>query len=340
MLFGWLRYSACAGLLLVTSIAAMGQATQQTVALGGEIKVVRGSFPPHRIQVTLETRGLPVGVTYADDEGKFLFRDLLPNMYYVIIKDPGFEPVRERIEIRELQGPVAMIQIILTPRESTKQQPRKDSTSGGSPFLVDKSEYEKHYPKGAVKEFDKGNKAAEKNSADEAIRHFNKAVDLAPDFYAARNNLGLMLLGTRNFQQAEQQFQEVLRLNPSDSQAYFNLGNTYLLARQFSDAQAAIQEGLKRQPDSAFGEFLLGSVYSRTGNQAEAERTLQHALTINPGLTKAHLELVNLYLREQKDGDAVAELKAFLKASPKDPFAPKVRELLNRLERQQPAPQP
>jgi tetratricopeptide (TPR) repeat protein len=323
-----------AALLLASSIHAVAQSSGQTVDLGGEIKIVRGSFPPHSIRVTLETRGLPVGAMYTDDEGKFLFRALVPNMYYVVINDPEYEPVRERIEIRELSGNSSLMQITLTPRESAKQQPRKDNTSGGSSFLVDKSEYEKHYPKNAVKEFDKGNKAAQSNSADEAIRHFKRAVELAPDFYAARNNLGLMLLGARNFSDAEQQFQEVVRLNPSDSQAYFNLGNTYLLTKRFYEAQAEILDGLKRQPESAFGEFLLGTVYSRTGNAAQAEQKLEHVLTIDPTMSRAHLELANLFLQQKNNPAAISELKAFLKASPADAFAPQVRVLLNRITSQ------
>jgi tetratricopeptide (TPR) repeat protein len=331
-----LWYLTFATLLMASSIGAFAQTPAQTVDLGGEIKVARGSFPPRPIRVSLETRGLPAGVVYADEEGKFLFRALVPNMYYVVINDPDYEPVRERIEIRELSGNSAMIQIILTPRESTKQRPRKDDTSGGNPFLVDKAEHEKHYPIGAVKEFDKGNKAVQKNSAEEAIRHFKKAVDLAPDFYAARNNLGLVLLGTRNFQDAERQFQEVMQLNPSDTQAYFNLGNTYLLTKRFSDAEVAIQEGLKRQPESAFGEFLLGTVYSRTGKEEQAENALKHALTIDPSMSKAHLELANLFLQHQDNAGAISELKAFLKASPEDSFAPKARQVLDRLTRRQP----
>ena len=333
---GGFRQLAFVALFLAASIPAIAQ-TEITVPLIGEIKVARGSFPAHRVQVTLETRGMPVGVMYADDEGKFLFRDLVPNMYYVVINDPDFEPVRERVEIRELSGTSAYIQVILVPKDSAKQRPVKDDTNGGGPFLVDKSEYEKHYPRDAVREFDKANKAARKSSTLEAILHFKKAVSLAPDFYAARNNLGLMQLAAQNFPDAQQQFQEVVRLNPSDSQAYFNLGNTYLLRQRFPEAQETIEEGLQRQPDSAFGQFLLATAYSRTGSRAKAEQLFQHVLTINPGMSKAHLELVNLYLQENKSSEAVAELKAFLKASPEDSFAPRARQLLDRLERQQTA---
>jgi TolA-binding protein len=329
------RAPALAVLLWTSSFFASAQQSEQTVTLIGEIKISRGSFPPHRIEVTLETRGAPVDVKYADDEGKFMFAGLFPNVYYVVIKDSDFQPVRERVEVRAFAGNSVVIQILMIPKESAKQAGAKDSTSGGNPFLVDKAEYEKSYPKDAVKEFDKGNKAAQKNATDDAVRHLKKAVSLAADFYAARNNLGLVYLTAQKFQDAEQEFREVVRLNPSDSQAYFNLGNTYLLTKRFPEAHNAIREGLNRRPDSDFGQFLLGTVYSRTGNKTQAEEVLQHVVTMNPGMSKAHLELVNLYLQQRKNAEAIAELKAFLKTSPEDPFAPKAREVLNRLEHQQ-----
>src|ERR1700694_473886 len=165
---GGFRQLAFVALFLAASIPAIAQ-TEITVPLIGEIKVARGSFPAHRVQVTLETRGMPGGVMYADDEGKFLFRGIVPNKYYVDTNDPDFEPVRERVEIRELSGTSAYIQVILVPKDSAKQRPVKDDTSGGGPFMVDKSEYEKHYPRDAVREFDKANKAARKSSTLEAI---------------------------------------------------------------------------------------------------------------------------------------------------------------------------
>jgi regulator of sirC expression with transglutaminase-like and TPR domain len=55
-------------------------------------------------------------------------------------------------------------------------------------------------------------------------------------------------------------------------------------------------------------------------------------LDLDPKLGKAHLALVNLYLRQKRNTEAVAELQAFLKLLPDDPLAPKVREVLKRLQ--------
>jgi regulator of sirC expression with transglutaminase-like and TPR domain len=64
----------------------------------------------------------------------------------------------------------------------------------------------------------------------------------------------------------------------------------------------------------------------------QAEKELQRSLDLDPKLGKAHLALVNLYLRQKRNPEAVAELQAFLKLLPNDPLAPKVREVLKRLQ--------
>lgn len=307
----------------------LAQQSQQ-YGLTGELQVSRGSFPPHRIEVILETRGTRAGATYADNEGKFSFSVPLPNVYHVVVNDPDFEPVRVSYEIRELSGFNNFIQIALVPKQHTSTAP----AAGTNPFLVNTQEYSRHFGKDAMKEFDKGNKAKQKGENDDAIRHFSKAVAIAPDFYEARNNLGLMYLGKMDFPNAEKQFSEVLRINPSDDQAYFNLGNTYLLSGRFPEAEQAVKGGLQRRPDSAFGDLLLGMVYSRTGNKENAERLLRQSLQNDSSMSKARLELVNLYLQERRNNEAITELKAFLKSSPNDPFAPKAQQVLTRLESQ------
>ena len=323
-------------MLAVSVTAALPQQNQQTVVLIGEIKISQGSFPPHRIEVTLETRGAPAGVTYADDEGKFLFEGLWPNVYYVVIKDEDFEPVRERIEIRPLSGTSQVMQVILTAKDSANQQKSKDSSSGGNPFLVNTSEYTKRYPKDSLKEFDKANKAAQKHEAQDAIRHFEKAISLAPDFYAARNNLGLVYLSQMDFQNAQGQFQEVLRINPSDTQAYFNLGNTYLLTKRFPEAEQSVKRGCDGNPIQ-----LSDYSYSdRSIAAAEAERKPSRHCNMCWRLIPQCPRLIWSWpistCNRRRTVRPFPSLM-FLKASPGDPFGPKAKEVLDRLERESPA---
>jgi len=327
------RFIVAVVLLCTISKPLRAQQSQQ-YSLMGEIHVNRGLFPPRRLEVILETRGERAGATYADNEGKFAFNQLVPNVYYVVINDPEFEPVRQSYEIRELPGSNNFVQVTLTSRQDTSHAESRERSHSGNPFLVNTEEYAKHYTKDAVREFDKGNKAGQKGENAEAVRHFSKAVAIAPDFYEARNNLGLVYLSNMDFSNAETQFTQVLRLNPSDDQAYFNLGNAYLLNSRLPEAEKTVRLGLERRPDSAFGKLLLGMIYGRSGNKPRAEQLLLECLNTDSSMSKARLELVNIYLQENRKDEAILQLRDFLKSSPQDAFAPKAQEVLARLEQE------
>jgi len=301
-------------------------------AIAGQITVSRASFPPDRIKVTLQTRGIVVTEAWTDDEGKFVFHDLPSNIYHVIINDEHYEPYQQDVRVDPHLSTVNIISINLRPKPSANANARRPDVSGTNPYLIDLTEYEKQFPKKAVKEFERGADAQASGNNDEAIRHFQSALKLAPTFYPAHNNLGTAYLGQSNFSAAQVEFETVLKLKPSDTEAYFNLANVFLLTNRYDESLRTLEDGLRKQPNSGFGEFLLGSVYNRMGRLPEAERALRDAMRLDPNLSRAHLELVNLYLSQQRTHEATDELKFFLKSFPFDPLVPHARQVLVRLE--------
>lgn len=340
MLSRWRILFLGISLLLAANPSLWAQALVGTVI--GRIRVARGDFPTRPLLVELQLRGATVDSVYADDQGRFAFHGLSSNPYRVIIRDDAYYPVDEQANLDIAISAQVMVQVTLIPREDKNKDPVPDRVNGSNPFLVDPKEYNRHFPKNAVKEFKKGTEADQQGKRDEAIRHYQAALTLAPDYYPAHNNLGSDYLSKADFKAAQNQFEEAIRLNQNDAQAYFNLGNVLILCQRYQEAEHALQEGIKRRPDSAFGQFLFGALYSRTGRAAEAERSLHEALQLDPMMSQAHLQLVNLYLQEKRTRDAIRELKAYLRAFPDAPFGPKARETLKKLQSSgsTPAPSP
>ena len=322
-------------LLLVTVVSAVFHSlplsAQQGWAIIGTVQTSHGELPDRPIPVTLQFRGNTIATTFTDSEGKFSFSQLLANGYHVLIDDEKYRPVDQQVEINPMITSPTFVRISLTPREPSKAD---SPVPGSNPNMVNSVEYAKQIPKSALKEFQKGAKSDKDARIDDAIEHYQKAVSLAPEFYAARNNLGSDYLGKSQFRAAQEQFESVIKINPSDAAAYFNLGNLYFLTKKYDDATRWLDEGIAKDPNNSLGHFLLGSVCSRTGKSEVAEKELRTSLAIDPKMTKAHLALVNLYLKQQRSADAVSELKEFLKAAPNDAFAPKAREVLKKLESQ------
>jgi Flp pilus assembly protein TadD len=329
------RSPILAGLaFLIISTSALRAQQGGVGSIIGELHLSRGDFPG-RIYIELQFRGATITSGYSDDEGKFGFSGLGSNPYHVVIHDEHFNPVDQLVVLDTSISTMSMAQITLTPREPVRREPVPNQEQGGNPYLIDPAEYRQHFPKNAIKEFDKAIEADKNQKRDEAIRHYEQAVRLAPDFYPAHNNLGSDYLSNSDFKSAEAEFRKVIRTNPADAAAYFNLAHVFLLTKRYQESLEHAIQGLRREPNSAFGYFVLGSAYQRAGDAAQSERALRLALKLDPKLSAAHLALVNLYLSQHREAEVSAELRTFLRDFPDDAYAAKARSLLQKMDRRE-----
>ncbi|HSE48453.1 MAG TPA: tetratricopeptide repeat protein [Terriglobales bacterium] len=329
------RYSLASALfalgLFLVAGCPLAAPQNDTGSIVGQISIARSGHPPSRIKVALEARGAVVNEVWTDDEGRYSFLFLVPNLYHVKVNDERFQPYSEDVSVNPVFTRSNILNITLIPKPPEKPAVPQPQVAGQNPYVVDAS-YAKEFPKKVIKEFEAGVKEQDKGKLEKAIKHFEQALTLAPDFYPAHNNLGTAYVTQGRFDLAREQFESVLKLNQGDTQAYFNLGNVFLLTENFPEARRILEEGLRRQPQVALGHFLLGTVLARTHENDAAERELRKAQELDPLNPKVHLELVNLYLQQQKRQLAIAELHAFLTRFPDDPLAPQARAVLGRLE--------
>jgi tetratricopeptide (TPR) repeat protein len=321
---------ACLVVLLIPAPASRAQ----QIGVGsivGELRESRSDFPG-RVFVELQLRGAPIASVYSDEQGKFGFYGLGSNPYHVVIHDERFYAVDQIVVLDTSVSPMTIVQISLNPRETPKSDLVLNRDRGSNPYLVDPSEYRQHFPRTAVKEFDKGVQADKNQKHDEAIRHYQKSISLAPDFYHAHNNLGSDYLNKSDFAAARKEYEEVVRINQTDAAAYYNLSNVCMLMGQFPQAQQYLDEGMRRQPESALGQFLLGSLSLRLGRPSQAEAALRHAIQLDPLMGQARLQLVNLLLRQGRKQDAVVQLHEFLDAFPAGSYSAQAKQVLQRLE--------
>lgn len=299
----------------------------------GHIRVQRGDTPPQRVMVSLEVRGAPMESVYCDSSGTFGFHGLSPNSYYIAINDEQYEPIRQQVVIDAvMMSPTVFVDLVLIPKKSKTDGDAPSTPRGANPDMIDVREYADRFPKRAVKEFERGLSADSEGKRDDAIRHYEKAVDIAPDFYLAHNNLGTDYQGKSDFPNAIKEFQRVVQLNQSDAAAYFNLSNVYMLTGKLGEAQQYLDEGLRRQPDSALGQFLLGSLDLNLKKLPQAEVALLRAIDLSPTMAQPRLQLVNLFLEQGRKEAAASQLRDFLEKLPDSPFGSHAKQLLQKLE--------
>lgn len=325
---------SCLTFCLTIPSTTLAQQQQTLGSIIGHIRLARGEAPPDRVMVTLEIRGAAMDSVFTDSQGTFGFHNLAPNPYYVTVDDEHYQSVRMSAAIAPTTlNPVVFVDISLAPKAPAASDSALPAKSpGANPDLMDVREYSAKFPKRARKEFEKGLEADRAGKRDEAVHHYQKALEIAPDFYYAHNNLGSDYLSKSDFAGARKEFEQVVRLNQSDATAYFNLSNVCMLMGQLPDARLYLEEGMRRQPVSALGQFLLGSLNLRSGKLPEAERALRQAVQLDPVMVQPRLQLVNLFLQQGRKEDAVAELHAFVSTFPDNSFNKQAKVLLQRLE--------
>ena len=79
-------------------------------------------------------------------------------------------------------------------------------------------------PEKAVTEYQEAQKELARRDVEAAVKHLERAVEIAPQFATAWNNLGTIAYQTRKYARAEECFREALAQAPETYEALVNLG--------------------------------------------------------------------------------------------------------------------
>jgi len=130
-----------------------------------------------------------------------------------------------------------------------------------------------------------------KGKVDEAIIHFQSALQTKPDYVEAHGNLGNVLAQRGRADEAITHLQKVLQINPDNAKAHNNLGNVLCQAGRVDEAIAHLQKALQINPDYADAHNNLANVLCRMGRVDEAIAHYQRALEIKPWFGEARNNL-------------------------------------------------
>jgi protein O-mannosyl-transferase len=166
-----------------------------------------------------------------------------------------------------------------------------------------------------------------KGQVDEAIAHFQKALQSHPDDPDARNNLGIALakahandadklveLGRDD--EAIVEFRKALEIRPDDADARHDLAILLLQKGQLDEAIAEFRRIREQYPDDAMASFDLGNAYFQKGQMDEAVASYQRALKIKPDDVSALNNLGMAFLKKGMVDEAVVQFREALALQP------------------------
>jgi protein O-mannosyl-transferase len=155
----------------------------------------------------------------------------------------------------------------------------------------------------------------EERHADAAV-HFQRAVELKPDYLAARYRLGVALDKLGRPDEAMTAFREVLKINPNYGIAHYGLGGLLLEQNRPEEAIPHFQAALKIKPDYDPALLALGAAMSKLGRPPEAIGYYQQVLAINPRHAVAHFNYANALVDLRREPEALAHYETALKLDP------------------------
>lgn len=153
--------------------------------------------------------------------------------------------------------------------------PQAPRTSG----VVTLHELEHRVPGNAVREFERALKAQSKGEHENAVEHFKKAIEIDPEFCAARNDLGASYLRLRRVELAIDQFNKAIAVDPHLAMPYSNLAVAYFMQDKPADAERAARREVDLDRGGTRGRLMLGlSLVLQRKFTREAEQSLGKAL--------------------------------------------------------------
>ena len=157
--------------------------------------------------------------------------------------------------------------------------------------------------------FEKGYQAQEiDGNHSEAIRCYDEAIRLKPDYATAYYNRGNAHADRGDQSAARRDYDEVIRLKPDYALAYNNRGNAH---REQGDQSAALRdydEAIRLKPDLAKAYYNRGNAHREQGDQSAARRDYDEAIRLKPDYDDAYVNRGNAHYNQ---GDQSAALRDY-----------------------------
>jgi serine/threonine protein kinase/tetratricopeptide (TPR) repeat protein len=155
-----------------------------------------------------------------------------------------------------------------------------------------------------------------KKDLDGAIRTYQAALQIDPNYAEAHHSLGVVLFDRKDLDGAIREYQAALRIKPNYIGSHYGLGNAFYAKKDLAGAIREYQAALKINPSHAQAHHNLGVVLFDKKDLDGAIREFQAALTIDPRFAQAHNHLGTvLVVKKDLDG-AIRAYQAALQIDP------------------------
>jgi tetratricopeptide (TPR) repeat protein len=189
-------------------------------------------------------------------------------------------------------------------------------------------------PQKAVKHYSAGMKKIQKRDSAGAIAEFRSAIEIFPQYYAARLELGRELRLQKRFPEALEIIEPLVQIAPKRVEPHLEQGIVMLSLERRDDAISALTTAVRLGETNWAAHLYLGwALLERDGQKAESH--FQRAIELDERkAARAHLALARLAEARGERLLALDHLDAYLTLAPQASDAEATRKLAERLRNQ------
>jgi len=281
--------------------------------------------PPGPAVVVLSSTTTPFRArTPADSSGEFRFRKLDPGTYTVWVFSPGAGEVEQTVAVgpgtAKKKSRVEVIVAFTSPEIANLAQQHKVSVRDLA------------LPNDAKLDLVEARRLLARKETEAAVGRLQHAVEIAPQFAAAWNELGAIAYLTKRYADAEGYFRKAMDNDPGAFDPIVNLGGVLLNLGRPREALKYNTFALGERPKDALAIAQMGLNYFLLNDYDSAIPLLKDAKRRDAAhFSYPQLYLADIYTHRGDTPAAIAELEDFLLRHPDAEEVPKVKDQLARL---------
>jgi tetratricopeptide (TPR) repeat protein len=255
------------------------------------------------------------------DRSEAVFGSVQHGGYEIEVSAVGFLTANGELEVGPSQGPFG-INVVL----------QRD------PAAVNLNVADDAMPLRAQKNIRRAVAALRSGNLMAAQKRLGEAYKLVPTSAELNFLLGYLYSQEKDFEQARTYLDHATSLNPRNVQALALLGRLELERGDFGAARSALEQAVAVDAEYWLPHDLLADAYLKQRDYEKARDEAQLAVRKgNKEATPAQLVLAQALLNLQRDQEGLLALKTYLEDSPGSPMAPQVRDLIDEIEKRNPA---
>jgi Tfp pilus assembly protein PilF len=278
--------------------------------------------PPGSVAISLHGALAPLGKsTVSADDGYFSFSKIPAGTYTLVVSTQARGEMVQTVEVSA--GTVdskGRLDLLLKVTGATLES--EDGRGTGATVSATMLSI----PDRATKEYEQAQQCLTHSDAACASSHLARAVEIAPRYVTAWNQMGTLAYQAHAYSDAETDFRKALAADPEAFEPLVNLGGVLLNLERPREALGYNQRAASRRPNDALANSQLGMDYFALGELDAAEKCLKAALRLDPAhFSYPQLTLAEIYLKRNDRADALDQYRDFLKRHPDSPQAVEIR---------------